>query len=387
METADVVICGGAVTGSAVADALAASGLAGRIVVVEADPSYTRAATALAASGIRQQFSTPLNIRMSAYGLDVIRGFAETHGVDLAFREAGYLTLAGTQAGADALRASHAVQRGEGASVELLDPSSLAERFPHLQTADLTLGAFGTAGEGWFDNIGLLQGLRARARANGAEYRHARISSLTIVRDRVAAVTLDDGATVACGHFVNAAGGQGREIAAIAGIAIPVERRKRTVFAFAAAEPPEGPLPLTIDPTGVWFRPEGRGFIAGGTPDPDPAVAADDFEPRHEEWEALVWPALAARSPAFEALKLTGFWAGHYDMNTLDQNAILGPHPAIGNFLFANGFSGHGLQHAPAIGRGLAEVILHSGYRSLDLSPLGFARIAADAPYRERAVI
>jgi glycine/D-amino acid oxidase-like deaminating enzyme len=133
--------------------------------------------------------------------------------------------------------------------------------------------------------------------------------------------------------------------------------------------------------------PEGACFIAGCTPDPDPAVAAEDFEPRHDEWEDVVWPALAARSPAFEAVKLTGFWAGHYDMNTLDANAIVGPHPEIGNFLFANGFSGHGLQQAPAVGRGLAEWIVTGGWQSLDLSPLGFARIAEGRPFRELAVI
>ena len=173
----------------------------------------------------------------------------------------------------------------------------------------------------------------------------------------------------------------------MAGLAIPVERRKRTVFAFAAAAPPAGPLPLTVDPGGVWCRPEGDRFIAGGPPDPDPAVAPDDFEPRHAEWEELVWPALAARSPAFEALKLTGMWAGHYDMNTLDHNAIVGPHPEVANFLFANGFSGHGLQQAPAIGRALAELIVHGEYRTLDLTPLGYGRIAENRPFPEAAII
>jgi glycine/D-amino acid oxidase-like deaminating enzyme len=204
---------------------------------------------------------------------------------------------------------------------------------------------------------------------------------------RVTGVELAGGDLLRCDVLVNAAGGDGADVAAMAGLALPVERRKRTVFAFAAAEPPPGPLPLMIDPTGVWCRPEGDRFIAGGPPDPDPAVAADDFEPRHEEWEELVWPALAARAPCFEACRLTGFWAGHYDMNTLDRNAVLGPHPDVPNFLFANGFSGHGLQQAPAVGRGLAEMIVHGGYRTLDLAPLGYDRIAEGRPFPEHAVI
>ena len=378
---ADVVICGGAALGSATACHLAMLGFPGRVVVVEPDPSYARAATALAASGIRRQFSHPLNVRMSAYGLAFIRAL----GVD--FRENGYLTLAGSEAQAAILRANHAVQRAEGAEIALLDPGALAARFPHLATGDLVLGALGLSGEGWFDNMGLLGALRARAKAAGVVYLADSVAGLDLAADRVASVRLAGGERIACDWFVNAAGGRGAEVAALAGIALPVERRKRTVFVFAAADPPEGPLPLTVEPSGVWWRPEGEGFIAGATPDPDLAVGAEDFEPAHAEWEDLVWPALAARSPHFEALKLRGFWAGHYDMNLLDRNAIVGPHPAIGNFLFANGFSGHGLQQAPAVGRALAEWIRHGAFRSLDLAPFGFARIAAGRPDPERAVI
>ncbi len=385
--SADVVICGGAVLGSAVAHYLTAGGGPGRVVVVERDPSLARAATALSASGIRQQFSNPLNVRISAYGVEVIRGFRDLAGIDLNLREHGYLYLAATEAQAAILRANRAVQTAEGAAVELLGPEALKTRFPHLEVGDIVLAAHGTAGEGWFDNMGLMQGFRRMALAAGAEYRTGEVAGLELAGDRVASVLLADGTRIACGHFVNAAGGRGAEVAAMVGIAIPVERRKRTVFAFSAAEPPGGRLPLMIDPSGVWCRPEGTGFIAGSAPDPDPAVDPEDFEPRHGEWEEAVWPALAARSRAFEALKLTGFWAGHYDMNTLDHNVIVGPHPEVGNFHFANGFSGHGLQQAPAIGRGIAEMILHGAYRSLDLSPLGFARIAEGRPFLERSVI
>lgn len=378
---ADVLICGGAIMGSAVAAHLAALGFHGGVVVVEPDPSYARAATALSASGIRRQFSNPLNVRMSACALEAIRA----HG--LAFVENGYLNLAATEAQAALMRANHEIQRAAGAEIDLLDPQDLAERFPHLETRDIRLAALGSRGEGWFDNMGLLTAYRGQSRAAGATWLRDRVTGLATAAGRVTHATLEGGETIACGAFVNAAGGQGAAVAALAGLSLPVERRKRTVFAFAAAAPPPGRLPLMIDPTGVWSRPEGAIFIAGCPPDPDPEVAGDDFEPRCAEWEEVVWPALAARSRAFEALKLTGFWAGHYDMNILDQNAILGPHPDLTNFIFANGFSGHGLQQAPAIGRGLAEWIAFGECRRLDLTPLGYARIAAGRPFVERQVI
>lgn len=384
---ADVVICGGAVMGSATAFYLTELGFSGRILVVERDPSYARAATALSASGIRQQFSNALNVRISAYGVSVIRGFKASSGVDLNFREHGYLTLAASEAQEEALRANHAVQRAEGAAIDLLEPGAIAARFPHLVTEDLRLGAHGVRGEGWFDNMGLLHGFRTRARAAGVAYVRDRVTGLALSGGRVKAVRLAGGDRVTCGHFVNAAGGAGAEVAAMAGIALTVERRKRTVFAFRCAAPPEGRLPLMIDPTGVWCRPEGDGFIAGCAPGRDPAVAEDDFEPRHDEFEAVVWPVMTARARAFEALRVQSVWAGHYDMNTLDRNAVVGAHPEVANFYCANGFSGHGLQQAPAVGRGLAELIVSGAYRSLDLGALGYGRIAEARACPERAVI
>ncbi len=380
-SSTDVLICGGAAIGSATAFYLTELGFPGRITVVERDPTYARAATALAASGIRRQFSNPINVRISEFGLAEIRRFG------LTFHEQGYLTLAGSEEGAAALRAAHAVQRAEGAATELLDAAALAARFPHLRTDDIALAAFGPAGEGWFDNMGLLDAYRSRARAAGVEYLRDEVTALTLAGDRITGARLASGASIACASFVNASGGRGAEIAAMAGLALPVERRKRTVFAFTAARPPAGLLPLMVDTTGVWCRPEGAGFIAGAAPDPDPAVDAEDFDPRHAEWEEQVWPALAARAPAFEALRLTGFWAGHYDMNTLDQNAVVGPHPEVTNFHFANGFSGHGLQQAPAVGRALAEQMVFGQYRSLDLAPLGWERVARGEPFLEAAVI
>jgi glycine/D-amino acid oxidase-like deaminating enzyme len=143
-----------------------------------------------------------------------------------------------------------------------------------------------------------------------------------------------------------------------------------------------------VDPSGVWFRPEGTGFICGrapadNEPDPDePPLEVDDAE-----FMDIMWPALAERVPAFEAVKVTGSWAGYYELNLFDGNAVVGPHPEFANFIFATGFSGHGIQHAPAIGRGVAELIAGGGYATLDLSPLDFTRIAAGRRLVERNII
>jgi len=377
MATADVVIIGGAVIGAAVAWHLkVARRFRGRVVVIERDPAYARASTALAASGIRHQFSNATNIRISQYGTEFIRGFRGPDGEGLSFRENGYLILAADEAGAEALRCNHALQRRCGADVALLRPVEIAARFPHLNVGDLTLGSLGLSGEGWFDNMALLRGLRAGSQVAGAVWLRDEVVGLAMEGDRVAAVRLASGGEIACGHLVNAAGTRAALVAGWAGIQLAVEPRKRTVFHFTCQTPPAGVLPLMIDASRLWCRPEGEGFIAGIGPDPDPAVAFDDFEPRYAEFEATVWPLLAARSPAFEAIRVTGIWAGHYAWNRLDQNAVLGLHDACPNLIFANGFSGHGLQQAPAVGRGMAELILDGGYRTLDLSELSVMRMA-----------
>jgi len=173
----------------------------------------------------------------------------------------------------------------------------------------------------------------------------------------------------------------------MAGIDLPVEARKRYTFIFDAAQPLDRDLPLTIDPSGIHMRTDGTYYLAGCPPDNDPAVAYDDFVQDHALWETKVWPILAHRIPQFEAIKLINSWAGHYAFNTFDQNAILGPHSRVENFLFVNGFSGHGFQQSPAMGRGTAELITYGEYRSLDLSPFNYARIDRGEPFIEKAVI
>ena len=189
-----------------------------------------------------------------------------------------------------------------------------------------------------------------------------------------------------CDIAVNAAGPWAREPAAWLGIDLPVRARRRSVFVFTCPTPVEG-APLLIDPSGVYFRPEGRGFICGTSP--DPARDPDDLplDPEHGLFEEVIWPVLARRVPAFEALRQTSAWAGYYELNTFDYNGIVGSPPEVPNLIFANGFSGHGLQQSPAVGRGVGELIAHGGYRTLDLSPLAFERIAANRPLLEKNVV
>jgi FAD-dependent oxidoreductase domain-containing protein 1 len=387
---ADVLIVGGGIMGSCTAYFLKKElGYAGTVRVIERDPTYAEASTTLSAASIRQQFSTPENIRMSRFGIEVIRGLKERFGADadIGFREGGYLILA-TESGRDILEANWQVQAAEGSDILLLGPEELKARFPWLATDDLAAGAWGRTGEGWFDAAMLLDLFRKAAREAGVVYEKAEVASLTRDGSRISGATLADGSKRSCGALVLAAGAWAGRLAQGIGVPLPVEPRKRTVFVVKC--PASFPaMPLIVDPSGVWMRPERDLVIGGwgpGDDDPDPA-AHGDFEPNHDEFESYVWPAWATRIPQLEELRQIRAWAGHYDFNTLDHNAILGPHPELPNLLFINGFSGHGLQQAPAAGRATAELIVHGGYRSLDLSVFGFERILKNEPVLELNVI
>lgn len=391
MQSCDVLIVGGGVIGSAIAYFLAGrTDFKGSVVVAEKDPTYEAAATPRSAGGVRQQFSTPENIQMSMFGASFIKTAGEHLTVDgevadLPFTEWGYLFLA-TATGLDTLRTNHTTQTSLGAKVALLTPSELKARFPWLRVDDLAGGCFGLANEGWTDPYGLMQAFRRKARSLGVTYVADEVIGLERVGNRIASASLRVGGRLACGAVVNAAGYHSRAIAGMIGADLPVRPRKRIVYVFDCRAKPER-APLTIDPTGVWCRPEGANFIGGISPPEDQDPDATDFEIDYGLYEDVVWPTLAHRIPAFEALKLVRAWVGHYDYNTLDQNAILGPHPEVPNFYFANGFSGHGLQQSPAVGRAIAELIAYGGYRSLDLRRFGFERVLNNHPILELNVV
>ncbi|MEO1363005.1 MAG: FAD-binding oxidoreductase, partial [Pseudomonadota bacterium] len=289
---------------------------------------------------------------------------------------------------ADVLRANIAVQHAAGAATQLMSADEIKAVYPFYNVDDIVLGSINTVDEGYWDGSTVFEWWRRQARERGVEYVQNEVVSIQRMGARVASVTLASGAVINCGQLVNASGPRAARTAAMAGIEVPVEPRKRYSWVFSAEQPLDQDLPLTIDPSGVHVRENGGGtYQAGGHADVDPAVGYDDFAMDHGLWEAHVWPVLATRIPQFEAIKVTAEWAGHYAMNTLDHNAILGPHPEVENFIFLNGFSGHGLQQSPAMGRGTAEWLTYGSYRSLDLTPFHFDRILAGTPIVERAVI
>jgi len=383
-----VVVIGGGVMGSALAYWLTRLEPSLAVIVVERDPSYSEASSALSAASIRQQFSTSVNIRISQASISFLRMAADELGCgderpDIMLREHGYLYLAGID-GVAQLRRAHTVQKNCGSDVALIERADLERQFGWLNTSDLSLGSLGLSGEGWFDGYALLMGFARRARKQGARYVNAEVRGLVIDGDRIDEVVLSDGARIACSHVVNAAGPWARRVAAMAGVELPVFARRRTVYVIACPAKMH-PFPLLIDPTGFWIRPEGAKFIAGLAPAED--LNDQPLEPDYDAFESRLWPTLAHRIPAFESARLESAWAGYFEMNTFDRNAILGPHESLKNLLFMNGFSGHGMQQAPVISRAIAELILHGRFMSLDLSELLFSRIAQHRPIYETNVI
>ncbi len=387
-ETFDVLIVGGAIMGATAAYFLTLDpAFRGRVAVVERDPTFAYSSTTLSAASLRQQFSIPENIRMSLFGLEFLRSARERFGdVDLAWHEGGYLILA-SQAGLPILAANHRVQQAEGADIALLDPAAMKREFPWLNVEDLAAGRL------WPLRRGLVRRPCAAAgRARGSEgagraFHHRRGGRAHPRGDRVTGATLADGRRLGCGALVNAAGPRGGRLAAMAGIELPVEGRKRCVFV-VHCRTEIAKLPLLVDPTGFYIRPEGAYQICGAPPAEDNDPDADgDFEVDWSIFEEGIWPALAHRIPAMEELKVIRAWAGHYEMNLLDHNAVIGPHPEVANFYFMNGFSGHGLQQAPAAGRAIAEWIVHGRSVSLDLDVFSYERIAAGRPHAELNII
>ncbi|MDR3513375.1 MAG: FAD-binding oxidoreductase [Caulobacteraceae bacterium] len=376
----DVVIVGGGGVGSAIAYflmRLAQPGL--RVVVYERDPTYSQASTTLAAGGIRQQFSTPENVLMSQFGFAFMSEAAETLAIGtdapaIGLQPLSYLRLA-AEADVETIEAQVEMQRSLGARPRRLDRDDLRRLYPWMQVDDVAMAVLGGEDEGLFDPYGLLQGLRRKAIDLGAAFEVAEVVS--VERDaggQVTSVSLADGRRTTCGLVVNAAGPRAAAVAALASIALPVTPIKAQTFAFRTQEPLPG-CPIVLDHVqALQFKPEGAMFVAARPTDAGEA-AASDFEVDHALFDESVWPALAHRSAAFEAIKLMRGWAGHIEWNTFDGNPVLGPAPECPNFIFANGFSGHGAQHLPAAGRAIAELILTGGYRTLDLSRFGYGRL------------
>lgn len=362
----------------------------GTVAVVEADTTYGRSGTALTNSCLRQQFSEAINVEISQFTARFVRDFGSFMGEPTPLLHTdyfGYLYLAASAEFAASLQHRQAMQNEIGAATEWLDADAIAERFPYLRVDDLIGASYNPVDEGYFDSGTMVDTMRRHARNAGAVWIHDTVVGLKGHRARVDQVALGSGRTIAAGVVVNAAGTRAAEIAAMAGIVVPVEARKRFTYVVELAEPLDTALPLTIDPSGVHARSDGRAYMVGAAPDHDVAVDPVDFAFDDDPFEERIWPVLANRIDAFDRLKVRSKWVGHYAYNTFDQNAIVGLHPAVGNLYFVNGFSGHGMQQAPAMGRGIAELISSGSFQTLDLSPLGFQRILDETPLNERAVI
>ncbi|XP_070773316.1 FAD-dependent oxidoreductase domain-containing protein 1 [Enoplosus armatus] len=422
-ERADIVIVGGGVVGWSIAFWLKQkdTGREGvKVIVVEKDPTYSQASTVLSAGGIRQQFSLPENIHLSLASADFMRNINEHLGllnedpVDLQFNQSGYLFLASEEV-AHIMEENYSTQRYAGAKVSLLSPTQLKERFPWINTDGVALASYGLENEGWFDPWTLLNAFKRKAISMGVIQCYGEVTDFKyttkVVRNsegehldlrRIRSVKVQmpnslEYQPVECAIVVNAAGafsgkltemlGVGKDTSA--GIPLPVEPRKRYVYVVHCPDGPGLDTPFLIDYSGVYFRREGLGgnYIAGASPEEAEEPDISNLDVDHQFFEDKVWPSLARRVPAFEKLKVTSAWAGFYDYNTFDQNGIIGMHPQINNMYFATGFSGHGLQHSPAVGRAVAELILDGTFKTLDMSGLGFRRILAQEPMLERNIV
>jgi FAD-dependent oxidoreductase domain-containing protein 1 len=391
MMQSQVVIIGGAVMGTSCAFWLTKMHPGLQVLVVERDPSFAYASTALSVASIRQQFSTSVNVAISRFGIDFIRDFQGSLGQDvgigsLGLKENGYLFLAHSDAGAGQLRDLATMQNSLGAATDVWTPDQIKARFPWLEVGDLTAGSFGNRDEGWFDNMGLLAGFRTAAKAQGARFVTDEVTGIQVTSGRVTGVELAKAGLVSCEIAVNAAGTRAGDVARMAGLDLPVEPRKRTVFVIDAPNARHPDAPLLVD-SGFYLRPEQGHWITATVPSDDGPCANDDFEPDLQLFEDVIWEQLYNRAPGFDAVKVVRHWVGHYAYNTLDQNAILGPHPDLPNLFFMNGFSGHGLQQSPAVGRGLAEHILTGGWQSIDLSDLSINRVLEGRAFPEAAIV
>jgi len=388
IKTYDVIIIGGGIMGSATAYYLAKKDPTLKVAVIERDPTYARASTTLSMSNVRIQFSLKENIQISQYAFDALKRFEDEMEVDgnkpkIYYHREGNLFLVDENNEVQARRALD-LQQSLGCRIEWWTPQKIKAAFPLYETGRFIGGTYGPD-DGHFDAYAALMGYKAKARYLGAEYLKNEVKEITTRSGRVAGVRLAASESLAARYVINCAGAWATQVAATAGVNLPIEPVKRQVFTLDTAVKPQGPLPLTVLPSGLYFRTETGGVILLGK------SMAEDPSGFHFNWDdkrfmEILWPELAEFVPAFDRLKLVRGWAGLYAVNTLDGNAILGEWPEVRGLFLANGFSGHGLQQAPAVGRYLAELILKLPV-ALDLSIFGPDRILENKPLSEGGLV
>lgn len=383
----DILIVGGGVIGSSLAYHLLRDGLDGSVAVLERDPTYQYASTALSAGGVRQQFSTKVNIDIGLYSIEAIERFDEEMTVNgekahADFRRVGYLFL-GAENNWEILKKQYELQKSLGVEVELLAPEDVRKLFPHMNVESLLGGSYGRRA-GYTDPYGILQGYIRKAKSLGARYIHDEVTKILRQGDRVTGIKTAKGERIDGQAVVIAAGPWAAQVGEMAGVELPVDPSPKMVFHFDPAQKFDYIPPFFFSPHGHWCRPEtGRQFIAGKDREVEPGFR---FEWDRQYFEDAVWPELARLVPSFERLKLVRGWGGLYEVNRLDHNALLGRYPGVEGLYVAVGFSGHGLMQAPAVGKGMSELIRTGRYETIDLSPLDADRIFTGRRVIEEAV-
>ncbi len=388
VQTYDVIIIGGGIIGASIAYHLARDGFDGRIGVFEKDPAYRHSTTCLSNAGIREQFSTEINIRISMYTLDVLKNFEaemEVGGqpVKIGFKSRGYLVLTDENT-LGVLRKNLVVQKRLGAQVEVLSPDQIQRMVPDAFLDNVAGGAFGRR-DGYLDPYAFLQAYIKKGRSLGVDYLYQEVTEILRERGRVVGVKTNGGHVYSTETVVNAAGPWAAAVGEMVGLKLPISPLRNMAFCFNPARKIDYPLPLVFDGSGVYFRQETGGQILAARRKEDD-VPGFNFNVDYDFFNEVIWPELAHRMPIFTALKLTRGWSAAYSVNTIDSNGIIGAHPELEGFYLATGFSGHGLQQAPAAGRGVSELIRLGRYETLDLSPLRFERFEKNELVIEESV-
>jgi FAD-dependent oxidoreductase domain-containing protein 1 len=384
----DTLIIGGGVVGMATAYFLKTMAPVAEVTVIEREPDYEHCSTLRASGGCRVQFSCPENILMSLFSIDFIRRFPQlmataTQEAPIDWVEGGYLFVVPPEH-ISLLEANHAIQRQRGCEADLLDPAALLARFPSMRVDDLGAGVH-TPRDGWCDPYQMLHGLRRKVIDLGGRVIADEVVSLDVSGKTVRYATFRSGAHIGASSFVNAAGAWSAQVGNMAGMCLPISPLRRFEHYFTCGNPIER-LPYVKDVQRMAFRSEGVGFSGGVVDSNEPR--GYNFEVDHDYFERAVWPAVAHRFPAFEAAKCHRTWSGLYEQCELDGNPIIGNWPGtLDNFHVCAGFSGHGMMHAPAAGRAIAERIIHGEDRSIDLSRFGYERVVEDRPYAERGIL
>jgi glycine/D-amino acid oxidase-like deaminating enzyme len=384
----DVIIVGGGIMGSTTAYYLAKKDPQLKVAVIERDLAYTRASTTLSMVNARIQFSLKQNVQISQYAFHVLDRFETEMTVagnrpNIAYHREGNLFLHADAAVPEA-RAAMAMQQELGCQVDWLRPDEIKARFPLYDPQELAGGTLGTQ-DGHFDAYAVLMGYKANARARGAVYIEDEVTAVLVDKARISGLKTASGATYFSPVVVNCAGAWCSQLAITVGVNLPVNPVKRQCFCVDPAVKPKGSLPLTVLPSGLYFRTETGGRVLVGKSMLDDPVGFNFTWDQHRFMDIL-WPELAQFVPAFERLKLVRGWAGLYAVNTLDGNAILGEWPEIKGFYLANGFSGHGLQQGPAVGRYMSELIIGEPH-ALDLSVFSARRILEQRPLSEAGLV